>query len=598
MPEPSQASSSVPTVKCVNLPPSMRLATTSSNGGTTTYVILSSRKATPTKNVMLVPQKPNVVKIPAIKRITGSVPKVPLRTEVVLDGEYSVEETTKRPPFFSYAHHGPSNWQQYIQQFSRLGPCPVCGDRISGYHYGIFCCESCKGFFKRTVQNGKRYTCHASGSITVCEVNINSRRKCPACRFVKCVEKGMRIEAIRSDRTRGGRSLYPGSRYLRHLSNKAAASGSDQTVVRAVMSANGIHGSLEAPLVATGLPINESGGVYIDPEVLAGADIPVENQPINSMLSETLTSAEVTRPEIGGNSWSSSTPAQHCSRKRSHVQRNVVGIGNEQLPSSLRDILLIEESFEQEPEDNLDLDDSEATGPVPENVDQEEAMVYRALLSLTDQRLYRLVRWSRALPVFSQFDTDDQILLLQNCWADLLCLDCCWRSMPTPNEIRLTSTKCINLEAASDLGAEHIVTAVLKLTKEFKRLQLTLVEFACLKVLLLMQTNVKKLRAIREVRDYNEAVHQLLQEYIARTSQVSASVDKYSQLRQLLPELQKTSERARLLLADKDLTPYLASNSLLMELLRSKPSGVVQATPLKLSSSPKKSVSPGIDDKA
>lgn len=24
-------------------------------------------------------------------------------------------------------------------------PCPICGDKISGFHYGIFSCESCKG---------------------------------------------------------------------------------------------------------------------------------------------------------------------------------------------------------------------------------------------------------------------------------------------------------------------------------------------------------------------------------------------------------------------------------------------------------------------
>ena len=29
--------------------------------------------------------------------------------------------------------------------------CPVCGDKVSGYHYGLLTCESCKGFFKRTV---------------------------------------------------------------------------------------------------------------------------------------------------------------------------------------------------------------------------------------------------------------------------------------------------------------------------------------------------------------------------------------------------------------------------------------------------------------
>lgn len=23
-------------------------------------------------------------------------------------------------------------------------PCPVCGDKVSGYHYGLLTCESCK----------------------------------------------------------------------------------------------------------------------------------------------------------------------------------------------------------------------------------------------------------------------------------------------------------------------------------------------------------------------------------------------------------------------------------------------------------------------
>lgn len=35
------------------------------------------------------------------------------------------------------------------------GACPICGDQISGFHYGTFSCESCKGFFKRSVQNKK-----------------------------------------------------------------------------------------------------------------------------------------------------------------------------------------------------------------------------------------------------------------------------------------------------------------------------------------------------------------------------------------------------------------------------------------------------------
>ena len=70
-------------------------------------------------------------------------------------------------------------------------PCPICGDKISGFHYGIFSCESCKGFFKRTVQNKKNYQCLRGSA---CPVSISTRKKCPACRFNKCLTTGMKLE--------------------------------------------------------------------------------------------------------------------------------------------------------------------------------------------------------------------------------------------------------------------------------------------------------------------------------------------------------------------------------------------------------------------
>ena len=72
-------------------------------------------------------------------------------------------------------------------------PCPICGDKISGFHYGIFSCESCKGFFKRTVQNKKNYVCLRGAA---CPVTIATRKKCPACRFEKCLNTGMKLEGM------------------------------------------------------------------------------------------------------------------------------------------------------------------------------------------------------------------------------------------------------------------------------------------------------------------------------------------------------------------------------------------------------------------
>ena len=69
----------------------------------------------------------------------------------------------------------------------------ICCIFISGYHYGIYSCESCKGFFKRTVQNKKTFMCHRKGE---CEVNITNRKKCPACRFKRCLIAGMKLEGL------------------------------------------------------------------------------------------------------------------------------------------------------------------------------------------------------------------------------------------------------------------------------------------------------------------------------------------------------------------------------------------------------------------
>lgn len=75
-----------------------------------------------------------------------------------------------------------------------IGPlCVVCSDKASGYHYGVFTCEGCKGFFKRTVQKQLAYSCK---EINTCDIDQFTRNKCQACRFQKCVESGMLKEGL------------------------------------------------------------------------------------------------------------------------------------------------------------------------------------------------------------------------------------------------------------------------------------------------------------------------------------------------------------------------------------------------------------------
>ncbi|KAL5020303.1 hypothetical protein ScPMuIL_003195 [Solemya velum] len=83
--------------------------------------------------------------------------------------------------------------------------CLVCGDKGSGYHYSVFSCEGCKGFFKRSVQKSLSYNCRDQGN---CVINKFTRNSCQHCRFMRCMQMGMRRDAVREDRSPGGKHRH------------------------------------------------------------------------------------------------------------------------------------------------------------------------------------------------------------------------------------------------------------------------------------------------------------------------------------------------------------------------------------------------------
>ncbi|KAG5846463.1 hypothetical protein ANANG_G00115230 [Anguilla anguilla] len=80
--------------------------------------------------------------------------------------------------------------------------CAVCSDYASGYHYGVWSCEGCKAFFKRSIQGHSDYVCPATNQ---CTIDRNRRKSCQACRLRKCYKVGMMKGGLRKDR--GGRQL-------------------------------------------------------------------------------------------------------------------------------------------------------------------------------------------------------------------------------------------------------------------------------------------------------------------------------------------------------------------------------------------------------
>lgn len=362
--------------------------------------------------------------------------------------------------------------------------CPVCGDHISGFHYGIYCCESCKGFFKRTVQNNKSFSCRLSAD---CTVELSNRKKCPACRFEKCKQAGMKVEAIRPDRTRGGRSNYEGKNTTTYHSFTSNVQKKRQNVSARVTS---------------------------------------RPSPSNQAKMRTLSSFLTSR-----------------------------------VPSILQDLLAIESVMY-----DLESEEQNCSDAICSVLGCSMELNFDSLLHLADHCLYRIVRWARSNPDFVYIPTDDQILLLQNSWTDLLLLNCCSKSIDHPGRLKVGKRHFLTLASASKLGIEKAVQRLLNFTDDLCSLKIDEYEFAALRVLLLLSPDIENLTNTKLVTAGQEKLMDTLEIY-SRT-RFPDLWNRFGRMVAKIAELSRTSCIAKDLLVPHQTSGRIPQHSLLYELLR------------------------------
>ncbi|XP_049601628.1 nuclear receptor subfamily 5, group A, member 5 [Syngnathus scovelli] len=472
--------------------------------------------------------------------------------------------------------------------------CPVCGDKISGYHYGLLTCESCKGFFKRSVQNNKHYTCAEGQS---CPMNVAQRKRCPSCRFQKCLTVGMKTEAVRADRMRGGRNKFgPFYRLMKeqrvHPQGNAApyrtkmetqrlwpAAASDCSFMRnpmsAPMSPDAFHQSHMYPPLPLDCTMNDDRVVPPPPLPYSG----IRHQTFPGYLPE-----ELQQP-LGYSPTPSHYPT-HRTPSSTYMLRTPSTSPCSSVPSTPPAPVDCSAAYGAHSTFLAQLlegeqDESQLCAKVVASLQREQANrgkhdclnTFSIMCKMADQTLFSLVEWARNSSLFKELKVEDQMVLLQSCWSELLVLDHLCRQVNYGKEgcIYLVMGQQIEMSTIiSQAGAtlSSLVTRTQDLVSKLKALHFDRHEFVCLKYLVLFNPDVKSVQSRQQVEHTQERVNRALMEHTQRTH--PGHSDKFGQLLLRLPEVRSISLQVEEYLYQRHLLGDLPCNSLLTEMLHTK----------------------------
>ncbi|XP_074241171.1 nuclear receptor subfamily 5 group A member 2 isoform X2 [Saimiri boliviensis] len=454
--------------------------------------------------------------------------------------------------------------------------CPVCGDKVSGYHYGLLTCESCKGFFKRTVQNNKRYTCIENQN---CQIDKTQRKRCPYCRFQKCLSVGMKLEAVRADRMRGGRNkfgpMYKRDRALKQqkkaliranglkleaMSQVIQAMPSDLTISSAIQN---IHSA------SKGLPLNHAALPPTDYDRSPFVTSPISmTMPPHGSLQGYQTYGHFPSRAI-----KSEYPDPYTSSPESIMGYSYMDSYQTSSPASIPHLIL--ELLKCEP------DEPQVQAKIMAYLQQEQAnrskheklSTFGLMCKMADQTLFSIVEWARSSIFFRELKVDDQMKLLQNCWSELLILDHIYRQVVHGKEgsiFLVTGQQVDYCMIASQAGAtlNNLMSHAQELVAKLRSLQFDQREFVCLKFLVLFSLDVKNLENFQLVEGVQEQVNAALLDYTV--CNYPQQTEKFGQLLLRLPEIRAISMQAEEYLYYKHLNGDVPYNNLLIEMLHAK----------------------------
>ncbi|CAH2312089.1 nuclear receptor subfamily 2 group C member 2 [Pelobates cultripes] len=426
-----------------------------------------------------------------------------------------------------------------VQRPQIIEYCVVCGDKASGRHYGAVSCEGCKGFFKRSVRKSLAYSCRSSQD---CVINKHHRNRCQFCRLKKCLEMGMKMESVQSERK-------PFDIQREKPSNCAAST--EKIYIRK---------DLRSPHIATPTFVSDKDGGrqsgLLDPGMLVNIQQPLIREDGTVLLS-TDSKAEMSQSGLGTlanvvtslanlteslNNGDTSENDQPEDQFSSEITRafdtlakalnTVDGTAGHNLedgvdPTAGGNIHIISRDLATpilEVEGPL-LSDTHVTFKLTMPSPMPEYLNVHYICESASRLLFLSMHWARSIPAFQALGQDCNTSLVRACWNELFTLGLaqCAQVMSLSTILAAVVNHLQNNIQEDKLSGERIKQVMEHIWKlqEFcnsmTKLDIDGYEYAYLKAVVLFSPDHPGLSSTPQIEKFQEKAQMELQDYVQKT---------------------------------------------------------------------------------
>ncbi|KAL6448008.1 hypothetical protein ACFW04_000209 [Cataglyphis niger] len=471
--------------------------------------------------------------------------------------------------------------------------CMICEDKATGLHYGIITCEGCKGFFKRTVQNRRVYTCVAEGG---CEITKAQRNRCQYCRFKKCIEQGMVLQAVREDRMPGGRNsgavynLYK-VKYKKHKkSNKTGGGMSGGGNVGGVNGSGSLGGTkstmgstmLDKHMAAAAAAHHSQqqqqhaqlGGNFLHHHKISSGDS-LSSPPTPSHPSHPAHSGHLVNGTILKTALTNPSEVVHLRQRLDNAV------------SSSRDRVFPLDATLNMIQTLIDCDEFQDIATL-RNLDElldHNSDLSEKLCQIGDSIVYKLVQWTKRLPFYLELPVEVHTRLLTHKWHELLVLTTsAYQAMHGQHGLTNVGTDgtgadfmqevtnnmytlqtCLTSMMGRPITMDQLrqdvglmVEKITYVTLMFRRVRLRMEEYVCLKVITMLSQDAKSRGGTLELDQIQDRYMSCLRSFVEHSAPQQPS--RFHDLLIRLPEVQ--SAAALLLESKMFYVPFLLNSAI------------------------------------